>query len=493
MLSRFLPTIVACLATFVAAPSMAAEPPPNIVLIVADDMGYADPTCFGLEGELRTYQTTHLDKLASEGTRFTNFYVSQAVCTASRASFLTGCYANRVGLQGALNHTSKNGLNPSETTLAELCKARGYATACYGKWHLGMGSLGAVHHGFDEFFGLPYSNDNGPFHPTIKNMPPLPLIEGEKVIATDPDQSQFTRQFTDRAIGFIKKNKEKPFFLYLPHVMPHVPIFASDKFNEKSGGGLYTDVLVELDAGIGEVLATLKEQGLEENTLVIFFSDNGPFLSYGSHAGSARPLREGKLTAFEGGVRVPCIMRWPGKIRAKRVCDEMLSSMDLLPTIATLLDQPLPQAKIDGKNILPVLTSEPGAKSPREALFIYSGTELHAVISGQWKLHFPHPYLTVAAEPGRDGKPSNWANLKPDSISKSGVEGIASRHGYRVEQLPLSLYNLSDDPGEQRNVAEQHPDIVSRLSALAETMRADLGDSLLGRTGPGVRPAGKVH
>lgn len=472
---------------------MAAEPPPNIVLIVADDMGYADPTCFGLAGEERTYQTAQLDKLASEGTRFTNFYVSQAVCTASRSSFLTGCYANRVGLQGALNHTSKNGLNPSETTLAELCKARGYATGCYGKWHLGMGSLGAVHHGFDEFFGLPYSNDNGPFHPTIKNMPPLPLIEGERVIATDPDQSQFTRQFTDRAIGFIKKNKEKPFFLYLPHVMPHVPIFASDRFKGKSGGGLYTDVLLELDAGIGEVLATLKEQGLEENTLVIFFSDNGPFLSYGSHAGNARPYREGKLTAFEGGVRTPCILRWPGKIPAGRVCEDMLSAMDLVPTIATLLDQPLPSVKIDGKNILPVLTNQPGAKSPHEALFIYSGTELHAVVSGPWKLHFPHPYLTVAAEPGRNGKPSNWANLKPDSITKSGVEGIASRHGYRVEKLPLSLYNLSEDPGEVKNVAEQNPEVVARLSALAETMRADLGDSLQGRTGTGVRPAGKVE
>jgi arylsulfatase A-like enzyme len=485
--------VLVCLLVLQAVSAFAVDRPPNIMLIVADDMGYADPTCFALEGEGRTYQTANLDQLAREGTRFTNFYVSQAVCTASRSSFLTGSYANRVGLQGALNHTSKNGLNPSETTLAEICKARGYATACYGKWHLGMGSLGATHHGFDEFFGLPYSNDNGPFHPTIKDMPALPLIEGDKEIATDPDQSQFTRQFTDRAVGFIKKNKDKPFFLYVPHVMPHVPIFASDKFKGKSGGGTYTDVLLELDAGIGEVLAALKEHGLEENTLVIFFSDNGPFLSYGTHAGSARPLREGKLTAFEGGVRVPCMMRWPGRIAAGRVCDEVLSAMDLVPTVAAVLDQPLPKVKLDGKNILPVLKNEAGAKSPHEALFFYSGNELHAVRSGPWKLHFAHPYLTVAAEPGRDGKPSNWGNLKPNSITQSGVEGIASRHGYRVEKIGLSLYNLENDLGETQDVAAQHPDVVKRLSELGEAMRADLGDSLTERKPTGAREAGRME
>lgn len=473
---------------FFATCSTAATPP-NIVLIVADDLGCSDLGCFGAEG----FKTPNLDKLASDGTRFTGFYVSQAVCTASRASFMTGCYANRVGLQGALNHTSTNGLNPDETLLPELCKAAGYATACYGKWHLGLGSLGAVHHGFDEFFGIPYSNDNGPFHPTIKNMPSLPLMEGDKVIATDPDQSQFTRQFTDRALRFIGQNKQKPFLLYLPHVMPHVPIFASEKFKGRTGAGLYGDVVAELDSGIGEVLAALKEHNLEQNTLVIFFSDNGPFLSYGTNAGTARPFREGKLTSFEGGVRVPCLMRWPGHIPAGRTCDEMLSAMDLQPTIAALLEQPLPKAKLDGKNILPVLLNEPDAKSPHEALFFYSGSELHAVRSGPWKLHFPHPYLTVAAEPGRDGKPSNWANLKPDSITKSGVEGIASRHGYRVERIGLSLFNLDTDPGETQDVVAQHPDVVKRLSDLAEVMRADLGDALTNRPPAGAREAGRVE
>lgn len=468
-----------------------AAPPPNLVLIVADDLGYSDVGFFRPEGLDMSFGTPNLDRLASEGTRFTNFYVSQAVCTASRASFMSGCYANRVGLQGALNHTSTNGISPDETLLPELCKMRGYATACYGKWHLGLGSLGAVHHGFDEFFGLPYSNDNGPFHPTIKNMPPLPLMENDKVIATDPDQSQFTRQFTDRALRFIEQNKTKPFMLYLPHVMPHVPIFASEKFKGRHGG-LYGDVVAELDTGIGEVLAALKEHGLEQNTLVIFFSDNGPFLSYGSHAGSARPFREGKLTAFEGGVRVPCLMRWPGHVPAGRTCDEMLSAMDLMPTIAALLEQPLPKVKLDGKNILPVVLNEPGAKSPHEALFFYSGSELHAVRSGKWKLHFPHPYLTTAAEPGRDGKPSNFGNLKPNAITQSGVEGIASRHGYRVERIGLALFDLDSDPGETQDVAAQHPEVVKRLGDLAEGMRADLGDTLTDRKASGARGAGRV-
>lgn len=488
MVSRFFPTIVSCLATFVAVLPLLGEAPPNIVLIVADDLGYADVGCFGA----REIKTPHLDRLAREGTRFTSFYVSQAVCTASRASLLSGCYANRIGLQGALNHTSPNGINPEELLLPEVCKARGYATACYGKWHLGLGSLGAVHHGFDEFFGIPYSNDNGPYHPVIKGIPGLPLVEGDKTVALDPDQSQFTRQFTERAVAFMQKNKARPFFLYVPYVMPHVPIFVSEKFKGQSTAGLYGDVVEELDDGIGQILGALKTLDLEKNTWVIFFSDNGPFLSYGSNAGSAHPYREGKLTAFEGGVRTPCIMRWRGRIPAGRTCDEMLSSMDLLPTVATLLQQPQPERKIDGKDILPVLLDEPGARSPHEALFIYSGKELHAVRSGQWKLHFPHPYLTVAAEPGRDGKPSNWANLKPDDITKSGVEGIASRHGYRVEKLPLSLYNLAEDPGEQHNVAAQHPEVVQRLSALAEHMRADLGDALTGRPATGARPAGRV-
>lgn len=461
---------------------------PNIVLILMDDMGYADIGSFGA----RQIRTPHLDRLAREGTRFTSFYVSQAVCTASRASLLTGCYANRVGLQGALNHTSTVGLHPDETTLAELCRARGYATAIFGKWHLGTKAVfSPLRNGFDEFLGIPYSNDNSRFHPTERNLPPLPLYDGERVVEIDSDQSTFTRRFTERAVTFIERNRERPFFLYLPHVMPHVPIFASEKFRGKSAAGLYGDVIGELDASVGAVLAALRQHGLEKNTLVMVLSDNGPFLSYGTHAGSARPLREGKLTTFEGGVRVPFIARWPGSVPAGRVSAEPVMTIDLLPTIAELIGAPLPERKIDGGSFRALLLGETKAHPRHEALFFYSGDELQAVRSGRWKLHFPHQYLTVDGRPGRDGKPANFANLKPASISQSGIAGIATRHGYRVESLGLSLFDLGSDVGETRSVAEAHPDVVRHLTALAGAMREELGDALTGAKGRGVRQAGR--
>jgi arylsulfatase A-like enzyme len=465
-----------------------AQRPPNIVLIMMDDLGYADIGSFGAK-EIRT---PHLDRLAREGTRFTSFYVSQAVCTASRASLLTGCYANRVGLQGALNHTSTVGLHADETTLAELLRAQGYATAIFGKWHLGTKPVfNPLRNGFDEFLGLPYSNDNSQFHPTERNMPPLPLYDGERIVETDPDQSQFTRRFTDRAVAFIERHRARPFFLYVPHVMPHVPIFASDKFRGKSRAGVYGDVVEELDASVGEIMAALAKHGLEQNTLVLVLSDNGPFLSYGTHAGSARPLREGKLTSFDGGVRVPFIARWPGRVPAARVVDEPVMTIDLLPSIAELIGAPLPKLKLDGASIRPLLLGQARAQTPQEAYFFYSGDELQAVRSGRWKLHFPHQYLTVDGEPGRDGKPANFGKLQPASINQSGIAGIATRHGYRVESLELSLFDLSQDIGETRNVAAQHPDVVRRLSKLAEAMRAELGDALSGTKGSGVRQVGR--
>jgi arylsulfatase len=469
--------------------TFAAERPPNIVLILADDLGYGDLGCFGA----RDIRTPNIDGLARAGMKFTDFYVSQAVCSASRASLLTGCYANRVGLQGALNHTSPAGINPDELLLSELCKSRGYATAIYGKWHLGLPPyFSPLRHGFDEWLGLPYSNDNSKYHPVLAaEMPPLPLYDGENVAETDPDQSQFTRRFTERAVRFIERNKERPFFLYVPHVMPHVPIFAAVKFRGKSARGLYGDAVEELDWSVGEILAALAQHHLEQNTLVIFSSDNGPFLSYGAHAGSAGPFREGKLTAYEGGVRMPCVMRWPGTIPTGSECREPVMTIDLLPTIAKCLNAELPQEKIDGLDLGPLLRGEKNAKSPHEALFIYSGDELHAVRCGDWKLHLPHPFLTVLGEPGRDGKPSGWGHLEPQSIEQSGVGGIASRHGYRVEQQPLALYQLRQDPGEQHNVADAHPEIVTRLTALAEQARIDLGDNLTGRPGTGVRAAGR--
>src|SRR5262249_17165027 len=289
---------------------VAADRPPNVVIVFADDMGYGDAGCFGN----KTIRTPNIDSLATDGVRFTDFYVAQAVCSASRTALLTGCYPNRLGILGALNPSSKNGIHDRETTLAAMLKAKGYATAIYGKRHLGdQWEFVPTKHGFDDYFGLPYSNDMWPNHPTAK-FPALPLIEGEKTTQENPDQSQLTTWYTERAVKFIDANKSKPFFLYVPHAMPHVPLFVSDKHKRKSNAGLYGDVIEEIDWSVGEILAALKKCGLERDTLVIFTSDNGPWLSYGNHAGSAGPLREGKATTFEGGVRVPYVARWPGRI-----------------------------------------------------------------------------------------------------------------------------------------------------------------------------------
>jgi arylsulfatase A-like enzyme len=461
---------------------------PNIVLILADDLGYGDLGCFGA----KDIRTPNLDKLAAEGTRFTDFYVAQPVCTASRAALLTGCYPNRVGLQGALNHTSRSGIHPDEWLLPEMLKRRGYATACYGKWHLGtVPSLRATRHGFDEWFGIPYSNDNSKYHPVLApEMPPLPLHDGDRVLEHDPDQSQFTRRITERSVSFIDRHKDGPFFLYVPHVMPHVPIFASEKFKGRSARGLYGDVVEELDWSVGEILAALDRHQIADRTLVIFFSDNGPWLSYGEHAGNAGPLREGKLTTFEGGVRVPLIVRWPGKVPASRVQAEPFMAIDWLPTLAEIVVGKKPSLPIDGVSVKPLLLGELGARAAREALFFYAGDELHAVRSGPWKLHFPHPYLTTAGKPGRGGKPSNWGQGTPRSIQDSSVDAIASRHGQRVERMELSLFNLATDPGETRNIAAEHPQIVARLTALAESPRAELGDRLTNQPGTARRKAG---
>jgi len=482
----FLLALVAFITLATTIPTRAAERP-NIIVILADDLGYGDLGCFGA----KQIKTPHLDQLAREGTRFTNFYVSQPVCTASRASLLTGCYANRVGLAGALNHSSRNGIHPNEQLLPELLRAQGYATAILGKWHLGhVDAFHPTRHGFDEYLGIPYSNDNSKYHPVIRGIPPLPLYDGKRVIEEDPDQSQFTRRFTERAIDFIERHHDRPFFVYLPHVMPHVPIFASDEFRGRSPAGLYGDVVEELDANVGKLLGALRRLKLDDSTLVIFLSDNGPFLSYGNHAGSAGVLREGKLTTFEGGVRVPAIMRWPQQIPAGRTCDEPLASIDLLPTLVGLARAELPERRIDGLDIWPVVAGQPGAVGPHSALYFYEGTALQAVRAGDWKLHLAHDYLTVAGPPGKDGKPSNYDNLKPESIAQSGIRGIASRHGYDVRRLELSLFNLRDDPGERTNLAAKHPDVVKRLMEFVEQARSDLGDSSVDRPGKNLRPAG---
>lgn len=442
---------------------------PNFVVVFIDDMGYADVGCFGAEG----YKTPNIDRLADEGVRFTDFYAAASSCTPSRAALMTGCYPQRVGLPNVLGPRAKIGISDEEVTIAQMLKPLGYATACFGKWHLGDDpKFLPTHHGFDEYFGLPYSNDMWPRHPeTPKDYPDLPLIEGDKVIQIDPDQTQLTTWYTEHAVQFIEKNKDRPFLLYMPHSMVHVPLHVSDKFKGSSQRGLFGDVVMEIDWSVGQVMSTLKRLGLDGNTMVIFCSDNGPWLSYGDHAGSARPLREGKGTTFDGGQREPTIMRWPGRIPAGRVCREMASTMDILPTIARLTGAGLPDHKIDGKDIWPLIAGEKRAGSPHEAFFYYQGWALEAVRSGRWKLHMPHGYRTLAGRPG-------------------GTGGIPAK--YEQAKIGEALFDLDTDISEQHNVAAEHPDIVARLQGLAFRMRQDLGDSTLKMTGAGRRPPGKV-
>ena len=456
-----------------AAGGGAAGRLPNFVIIYTDDQGRQDVGCFGSPD----IKTPNLDRLAAEGTRFSDFYVAQPVCSASRTGLITGCYPNRVGILGALGPKSNHGINDAEMTFAEVVKQRGYATGMAGKWHLGdRPPFLPVRHGFDEYLGLPYSNDMWPKHPTAgSKFPPLPLIEDDKIVdpeVTAEDQCRLTTQYTERAVRFIEKNKDRPFLFYLAHSMPHVPLHVSEKFRGKSPRGLYGDVIMEIDWSVGEILAALKRCGVDDNTLVFFASDNGPWLAYGDHGGCALPLREGKGTVWDGGVRTPCLMRWPGKIPAGRVCAEPMMTIDMLPTIAGLVGAKLPDHKIDGLDIWPVVSGQAGAKSPHEALAFYWGQGLEALRSGRWKLHFPHKYRTLAGKPGgTGGQPAPYS---------SGQTGLA-------------LYDLEADPSEATNVAEKHPDVVKRLQALAEKCREDLGDSLTNRKGSGVREAGKVN
>jgi len=463
--------LCALLATAVAtlAPSGAlADRPPNIVLVFADDLGYADVGVFGARG----YGTPHIDRLAAEGVRFNAFYVAQAVCTASRAALLTGAYPQRVGLTGAVDHRARHGISAKETTLAETLKSRGYATAIYGKWHLGhLPPFLPTRHGFDDYYGLPYSNDMWPFHPERPDdYPPLPLIEGEETIETNPEQSKLTGEYGRRAVAFIEAHRDEPFFVYLPHSMPHVPIFASEPFRGRTERGLFGDVIEEIDDTVGRILDTLRRLQLDENTLVIFTSDNGPWLTYGDHAGSAAPLREGKGTSFDGGVGVPFVARWPGRIPAGTVVSEAAMTIDLLPTIALLADAPLPELPIDGKDIRPLLLGEPGATSPHEALYFYWGRHLQAVRSGRWKLHFPHEYRSLDGPAGSGGMPSK----------------------YRQRSIGLALFDLESDRSETTNVAAQHPDVVKRLEALADDARTELGDTATKQKGSGLREPGRV-
>ncbi len=448
---------------------------PNIVVIFVDDLGYADIGPFG-----GSSATPNLDRMAKEGRVFTDFIVPSAVCSASRAGLLTGCIPERVSIRGALGPDAVHGIAASEVTLAEICKSREYATACFGKWHLGhQPRFLPVRHGFDEYFGLPYSNDMWPQHPTLaglseterrKRYPPLPLLQQDQVVdanVTAEKQSELTKLYSEASVDFIRRHRDQPFFLYLAHTMVHVPIFASPNFEGKSSLGLYADVVMEVDASVGMILDALEEVGVDERTLVIFTSDNGPWLSYGDHAGSAGPLREGKGTAWEGGVRVPTVMRMPGFIPADTRCAELASTIDLLPTVAKLIGAKLPDHPIDGKDITALL-NDADAQSPHESYpYYFADGQLQAIRDRRWKLVFPHQYRTLqGSEAGKDGRPVP----------------------YRQVQAELSLYDLENDVGETTNVYEQHPEIASRLQQAAEDWRSKLGDSLSKCTGSEVRP-----
>ena len=470
--------LLVLLMLLVAQQAVAA--PPNVVIFLIDDMGYADIGPFGCT----KYPTPNLDRLAEQGEVFTDFHAASAVCSESRAALLTGCYPGRVSIHGALFPGDRRGIHPNEITLGELCQSRGYATGCFGKWHLGSEEeFLPTRHGFDHYFGLLYSNDmwryrygqhdlsEGEKKHRGKKYPPLQLWDDEQVVVDEvtPDhQKQLTTQCTEHAVSFIEKHAGKqPFFCYVPHSMVHVPLYVSEKFAGKSNAGIYGDVVMELDWSVGEVLAALKRTGVEENTLVVFTSDNGPWLRFGSHGGSAGPLREGKSTMFEGGHRVPCVMRWPERIKPGSRCDELCMQMDLLPTIAKLIGAELPSDRvIDGQDILPLMT-DPNAKSPHEVMYCYIFKELRAIRDSRWKLVFPHTYRVPAdAPPKNDGVP---------------VRNVKQTTG-------LELYDLQNDIGEETDLSGSHPEVVNRLMQHAEEARSDLGDLLTDRTGNGIRP-----
>jgi len=444
--------------------SALASEQPNIIVILNDDQGYQDLGCYGSPD----IKTPNVDQLAREGMRFTDFYVASCVCSASRAALLTGCYPSRVGVPGVFWPNRDHGMSPEHATIAEVLKSAGYATAAIGKWHLGdeLRFL-PTNQGFDSYYGIPYSNDMYPAQSmkytkdclfreeqnlqtleaafsklkkgqprSIKDM--VPLMRNEACIEFPADQSTITRRYADEGIQFISKSvkAETPFFLYLANSMPHTPLFASPDFKGKSERGLYGDVIEEIDHNTGRILKHLKALGIDDNTLVVFTSDNGPWLIKGEHGGCALPLFEGKMTRFEGGQRVPAIIKWPGKVPAGSTCSEMALSMDLLPTFAHIAGAELPTAKLDGRNILDLVTAKPGAKTKHE-VFFFGNT---AVRSGDWKYHKQELFKVKAT--------------------------------MRDTKAP-TLYNLKEDIGESNNVIADHPEIAERLAkALEQHTRA---------------------
>jgi len=433
----------------VAAPA-GSQGKPNFVVIFIDDMGYGDVEPFGS----KVNRTPNLNRMAAEGMKLTSWYAAP-VCTPSRAQMMTGCYAKRVSMPNVIFPRCPTGLSTEEKTVARLLKDRGYATMCIGKWHLGdQPEFLPTKHGFDHYVGLPYSNDMG--------NPPLPLLNDGKVVEAPAEQDKLTKLYTEEAVKFITASKDKPFFLYFPHTAVHVPLHPGKEFAGKSANGKYGDWVEEVDWSVGQVLKTLRDLKLDSNTLVLFTSDNGPWLSEGRDGGVAGPLRGGKGSCWEGGVREPSIAWWPGKVAAGSSCDAMMSEVDVLPTLVKLAGGEVPAGrKIDGLDVWPLLSGKT-KESPHEALYYFKGNTLEGVRSGEWKLLITRQGLGMGMK----------AKGKKDE-KKSGPE----------------LYNLDKDIGEATNVADQNPDVVKRLQGLIEKMDADLGIS---KSGPGVRPCGRV-
>ncbi|MEL6649965.1 MAG: sulfatase [Bacteroidota bacterium] len=423
-------------------PQSQTPPPdqPNIIIIFADDLGYGDLGVYGHP----TIATPHLDQMAAEGMKLNQFYAAASVCTPSRAGLMTGRLPIRSGMCSAKRRVlfpdSDGGLPESEITIAEGLRELGYATACIGKWHLGHFSPHLpTDAGFDEYFGIPYSNDMSPEQSKWeggKRFPALPLLDGDSLLEVEPDQRQLTRRYTERALDFIERHQDQPFFLYFPHTFPHVPLYANPDFEGKSARGLYGDVVEEMDWSVGQIIAKLKQHGLERNTLVVFTSDNGPWLVMKENGGSAGLLRQGKASSWEGGQREPCIAYWPGVIAAGSTSQAISSTMDLLPTCFALGGAALPNDRvIDGKNLMPVLKGEQAQLHTNFPYYL--GSELSAFRSGEWKIHFQTltPYVGEKA----------------------------------VKHDPPLLYNLHHDPSETTNLAEEEPEIVARLVQEAQT------------------------
>lgn len=451
----------------------------NFVVVFIDDMGYGDLVTQGATG----YTTPNLDKMAAEGMRFTNFYSAQPVCSASRAGILTGCYPNRIGISGALFPYNEVGLNSQETTIAEMLKEKGYATAIFGKWHLGHHKkFLPLQNGFDEYVGVPYSNDMWPLSNTGEKLPEgnnrlkypdLPIIEGNETVATITNwkgQDTLTTLYTEKAVDFINRNADKPFFLYVPHSMAHIPLGVSDKFRGKSEQGLYGDVMMEIDWSVGEIEKALQANGVSENTVFIFTTDNGPWLNFGNHAGSSGGLREGKTTSWEGGQRVPFIIKWPAQTPAGTICNKLGCAIDLLPSFAKIAGANLPQLKIDGLDITELWEGNLDAEPRDNILFYHGKNNLNGVRKGNWKLVLPHTWQSYHTKPGAEGEGGRRIKMTVDEPE---------------------LYNMMRDPGEEYNVIEYYPEKAEEIMQLVDAARIELGDLNVGiEKGSGNREIG---